>query len=80
MIYNKNMDLKEIKKKYIKTPLAKKLYKKLKGLWDNDNFDTGVIVGCETDKNIQKMLDFIETNNPTMKEIVFYSDKLNKSG
>lgn len=72
------MNLQNIKNKYIKTDLAQKLYSKLKELWNDDNFDTGIVVGCETDENIQKMLNFIETKNPTMKEIMFYSDELNR--
>ena len=48
------MDLQNIKNKYIKSELAHKLYSKLKELWDDDNFDTGIVVGCETYENIQK--------------------------
>ena len=72
------MDLKRVQNNYIKTDLAQKLYATLKSLRDNDNFATGVIVNCETDENIQKMLNFIETKNPSPKEILFYSVELDK--
>ena len=54
------MNLQKIKDKYIQTELAQKLYSKLKEIRNNDNFATGVVVNCETDENIQKMLNFIE--------------------
>lgn len=72
------MTLKELKKTYIKTTLAKKLYSKLKEIWNDENFDLGVIINCETDDNIKKMLYFIKNYSLTPKEILEISTMFDK--
>lgn len=72
------MNLQVIKNNYIKSELAQKLYANLKELLNDENFTTGVVVNCETDENIKKMLSYMENKNPTPKEILLYSIKLDK--
>lgn len=75
---DKRNSLEIVKQEYIKTDLARKLFSKLQALYNHDYFAVGVVSLCETDNNIQKMLDFIEAKNPTMNETLFYTDGFDK--
>lgn len=43
-----------------KSPSAKELEKKLRKLWDNDDYVDGIIAFAESDKNINIISQFID--------------------
>ena len=73
------MELQDLKNKYVKTKLAKELFSKIKEISGDEQFTLGVIINCETDKNIKRMINLIKKKTPTMKEILLYSIELDKS-
>lgn len=57
-------------------PLRVSLIKKLRGIWDHDDYILGILILIETDEEVKKLLEYIEegmweTTSDILTEAVF---------